>query len=142
MFERFTQRARRAIFFARLEASKTGSNAISPAHLLLGLMYENMDLLPEFPPGVNLDAIRLSEMVDRPVIDHTGLIEKYDGTLESAPTDAEILTIFGGERPPDGAASGPSIFTALQEQMGLKLAPLRGSVEYLVVEHAEQPSEN
>ena len=84
----------------------------------------------------------LSEMVDRPIIDHTGLIEKYDGTLESAPTDAEILTIFRGERPPDGAATSPSIFTALQEQMGLKLAPFLNSVEYLLVEQAERPSEN
>jgi ATP-dependent Clp protease ATP-binding subunit ClpC len=58
MFERFTERARRVIFFARLEASKTGSAAISTEHILLGLMRENMHLLPEFPAGSDLAAIR------------------------------------------------------------------------------------
>jgi len=58
MMERFTERARRVIFFARLEASKTGCDAISTEHILLGLMRENMYLLPEFPPGSDLAAIR------------------------------------------------------------------------------------
>jgi ATP-dependent Clp protease ATP-binding subunit ClpC len=58
MFDRFTERARRVIFFARLEASKTGCDAISTEHLLLGLMRENMYLLPEFPPESDLAAIR------------------------------------------------------------------------------------
>ena len=58
MFDRLTERARRVIFFARLEASKTGCDAISTEHLLLGLMRENMYLLPEFPPGSDLAAIR------------------------------------------------------------------------------------
>jgi ATP-dependent Clp protease ATP-binding subunit ClpC len=58
MFDRFTERARRVIFFARFEASKTGCHAISAEHLLLGLMRENMYLLPEFPPDSDLAAIR------------------------------------------------------------------------------------
>ena len=58
MFEQFTERARRVIFFARFEASKTGCHAISTEHLLLGLMRENMCLLPEFSPDSDLAAIR------------------------------------------------------------------------------------
>jgi ATP-dependent Clp protease ATP-binding subunit ClpC len=58
MFERFTQRARRVVFFARFEASQTGCHEISTEHLLLGLMRENMYLLPEFPPDSDLAAIR------------------------------------------------------------------------------------
>jgi ATP-dependent Clp protease ATP-binding subunit ClpC len=58
MFDRFTERARRVIFFARLEASKTGCHALSSEHILLGLMRENMYLLPEFPPSSDLAAIR------------------------------------------------------------------------------------
>jgi ATP-dependent Clp protease ATP-binding subunit ClpC len=52
MFDQFTERARRVIFFARLEASKTGSHAISTEHFLLGLMYENTYLLPELPTSL------------------------------------------------------------------------------------------
>ncbi len=65
MFEQFTERARRVIFFARFEASKTGCHAISTEHLLLGLMRENMYLLPEFPPDSDLAAIR-SELFGQP----------------------------------------------------------------------------
>jgi ATP-dependent Clp protease ATP-binding subunit ClpC len=65
MFERFTERARRVLFFALLEASQTGCNAISTEHLFLGLMRENMYLLPEFPPGSDLAAIR-SELFGHP----------------------------------------------------------------------------
>jgi uncharacterized protein (TIGR03435 family) len=37
---------------------------------------------------------------------------------------------------------GPSIFTAVQEQLGLRLEALKGSVEMLLIDHAEKPSEN
>jgi ATP-dependent Clp protease ATP-binding subunit ClpC len=76
MFDRFTERARRVIFFARLEASKTGCHAISTEHLLLGLMRENMYLLPEFPPDSDLAAIR-SELFGQP-------------PAESVPTSVDI----------------------------------------------------
>src|SRR5207249_11938850 len=65
MFDQFTERARRVIFFARFEASKTGSHAISTDHLLLGLMRENMYLLQDFPPDSDLAAIR-SELFSQP----------------------------------------------------------------------------
>ena len=58
MFDRFTERARRVIFFARFEASKTGCHAIRTEHLFLGLLRENRYLLPEFPPDSDLAAIR------------------------------------------------------------------------------------
>jgi len=45
MFERYTEQARRAIFFARYEASQSASSAIEPEHVLLGLLRENKDLL-------------------------------------------------------------------------------------------------
>ncbi len=51
MFERYTENARRAIFFARYEASLFGSPAIEPEHLLLGLMREDKALSERFLPS-------------------------------------------------------------------------------------------
>jgi len=65
MFEHFTERARRVILFAHFGASVTRCNAISTEHILLGLMRENMYLLPEFPPSSDLAAIR-SELFGQP----------------------------------------------------------------------------
>ena len=84
MFDRFTERARRVIFFARLEASKTRCAAISTEHLLLGLMRENMYLLAEFPPGSDLAAIR-SELFGHP-------------QGESVPTSVDIPLTESAER--------------------------------------------
>jgi uncharacterized protein (TIGR03435 family) len=80
------------------------------------------------------------------VIDKTGLTGKYDVTLQW--TDERSESAFKG---PDGApqraepapdAGGPSIFTAVQEQLGLKLQSSKGPVDTLVVDHVEMPSEN
>ena len=71
----------------------------------------------------------LSGQVDRPVIDGTGLEGVYDLKLEWTPDD--------GRKPNDGD-TGPSIFTALQEQLGLKLEARKGPVEILVIDHAEK----
>ncbi|HEV2710108.1 MAG TPA: TIGR03435 family protein [Edaphobacter sp.] len=74
----------------------------------------------------------LTEMAHRTVIDKTGLTGKYDLTLKwSEDTGSNSTT-----------DTGPSIFTALQEQLGLKLKPAKGPAETLVVEHVEMPSEN
>jgi ATP-dependent Clp protease ATP-binding subunit ClpC len=58
MFERYTEKARRVIFFARYEASHYGSAHIDTQHLLLGLMRENMSLLVRFLPEANLESVR------------------------------------------------------------------------------------
>lgn len=74
----------------------------------------------------------LSEEVGRPVVDKTGLTGKYDFTLQYAPATR-------------GAAeesSKPSVFTALQEQLGLKLIPSKESIDVLVIDSIDQPSAN
>ncbi|HEX8141760.1 MAG TPA: exo-beta-N-acetylmuramidase NamZ domain-containing protein [Pyrinomonadaceae bacterium] len=60
MFERYTEKARRVIFFARYEASQFGTPAIEPEHLLLGLMREDKGLMSRFFPRsrASLEAIR------------------------------------------------------------------------------------
>ena len=83
----------------------------------------------------------LSQTVQRTVVNRTGLTGNYD--LELAYTPDQIPQ--GGFR--DGAGNnidpnGPSIFTALQEQLGLKLDSQRGPVEVLVIDKAERPTED
>ena len=71
----------------------------------------------------------LSRLVGRTVIDKTGLMGKYDYTVEFTPDET-------------ADSSTPTLFTALQEQLGLKLESQNGPVEVLVVDRAEKPSEN
>jgi uncharacterized protein (TIGR03435 family) len=77
-------------------------------------------------------ASTLEGQVHRPVIDRTGLTDKYDVAMKWSSDTA----------PSSEANPGPSIFTALQEQLGLKLKASKGPVETLVVDHVEMPSEN
>lgn len=71
----------------------------------------------------------------RNVINHTGLDGAYDFSLNwSNTTDAAD--------PQDGAPGEPTLFTAVQEQLGLKLVPTKAPVEVIVIDHIEQPSEN
>jgi uncharacterized protein (TIGR03435 family) len=82
----------------------------------------------------------LSIMVGRPVVDMTGLTERYD--LEITFTPDRPVPSPDGAPTPATPESGPSLFTALQEQLGLKLQPETEAVEMLAVEHIERPTEN
>jgi uncharacterized protein (TIGR03435 family) len=73
----------------------------------------------------------LSSVLGRPVIDKTGLDGKYDYVVTYAPDDR-----------PASDATEPSLFTALQEQLGLRLQSGRSPVKVLVIDHAEKPDAN
>ena len=94
----------------------------------------------------------LSDQVGRKVLDKTGLQGNYDLALQWTPDEGQGR-MFGGpgggpdgrpaaDSPPPPDASGPTLFTALQEQLGLKLESEKGPVETLVIAHIERPSEN
>jgi uncharacterized protein (TIGR03435 family) len=72
----------------------------------------------------------LSGLTGRAVVDKTGLNGKYDFTLKWKPDDSRADT------------NGPSLFTAIREQLGLKLEPGKGPVEIIVIDHIERPSGN
>jgi uncharacterized protein (TIGR03435 family) len=105
----------------------------------------------------------LSYLSGRPVEDKTALTGRYDfaiqmnfnqlgPALENATKKAGSSVdsmlppppprIEGGSAPSPSADSETSIFTAVQEQLGLKLEPAKGQVETLVIDHVERPSEN
>jgi uncharacterized protein (TIGR03435 family) len=75
----------------------------------------------------------LGYFLDRPAVDQTGLAGRYDFQL--------IWTADESRSPGDGAAP-PEIFTAIQEQMGLKLEPVKAQIHVLVVDAVERPSAN
>jgi uncharacterized protein (TIGR03435 family) len=66
------------------------------------------------------------------VLDKTDLKGPYNITLDWTPDNIDAK----------GADSGPSVFTAFQEQLGLKLEPGKSSFEFIVIDHVERPSAN
>jgi uncharacterized protein (TIGR03435 family) len=85
--------------------------------------------------------------LDRPVIDRTGILGNYDFTLQWTPApDEGGPTSIGlpprAEPSQPGDSNAPSLFTALEEQLGLKLKSTKGPVDILVIGHVERPSEN
>ena len=77
-------------------------------------------------------ASQLSVTAGRPVMDKTGLTGTYEYTLDWSPAN----------RIPSADSDDPSMFTALQEQLGLRLESTKGPQETLVIDRAERPSEN
>ena len=97
-------------------AAKTGRGHLEIHHADMLLLTRNLPL----------------DAVDRPIVDMTGLKGFFDLTLDWTPDTAR----------PSPNDTGPSIFTALQEQLGLKLEPRKLPVEFIVIDHVERPSEN
>jgi uncharacterized protein (TIGR03435 family) len=80
--------------------------------------------------GMEQLARLLSQDAGRPVLDKSGLSAKYDFKLQ-----------WSRDQQPDDSG-GASLFTAVQEQLGVKLEPSKAATEMLVIDHAEKPTEN
>jgi uncharacterized protein (TIGR03435 family) len=93
---------------------------------------------------VNFLVSILSRQLHRTVIDKTGLTGNYDFDLKWTPDEGigGDAGAHGGPAGDDPSASGPTLFTALQEQLGLKLESGKGPVDVVVVDHIEKPAEN
>lgn len=129
-----------------LEAAKNGPKlkqssapADDPAKLI-STVYPQHILLPARNATMGEFASLLQRAVlDRPVVDKTGLSGKYDFDLEWAPDETQ----FGGEVPAASAdAPAAPFFSAIQQQLGLRLEATKGPVEALVVDKVERPSAN
>lgn len=106
-------------------------------------------------PNVTIDARAMSiddfiktslgQRLDRPVINKTGVAGLFDFHLEYAPD--ETMPDFQGSSPTAAGAAlpdppGPSIFTAIQKQLGLKLEPAQGLGEFFVIDRISRPTGN
>jgi len=97
--------------------------------------------------GVELQMLitTLANPLGRPVLDHTGLTGRFDFDLKWTPDPGQSMGPAGaplGMEPPPSDSNGPSLFTAIQEQLGLRLESTKGPVDTLVIDRVEKPSEN
>jgi len=91
--------------------------------------------------STSLLAEELAKEVGRVVIDKTGIEGRYDIDLKWTPEDASSAASNGSTANP-GDASSPSLFTAIREQLGLKLESAKAPVEVIVIDRIEQPTPN
>jgi uncharacterized protein (TIGR03435 family) len=81
--------------------------------------------------------------LDRPILDRTALAGRYDFKLSWTPDDAQWSSVAPGvPRPSDDTNPAPPLYTALQEQLGLKFSADKALAEVYVIDHIEKPSEN
>jgi uncharacterized protein (TIGR03435 family) len=121
-------------------ASGTPSGAVGPGSMNTNVQRTTAEKNANIVP-LSRFVTALSRQLRRPVIDKTDRKGMYTIHLEWAPDSS----LTGGlNAAPEAAAdpAGPSLFTALQEQLGLKLASAKGPVEVLVIRNVQKPSEN
>lgn len=130
---------------AKLTASKAAPPGLHPGYGF-----------PSLSPVVRMKVIYMTTpafvsalqrtVLDRPVLDKTGLTGRYDFTLKWASNASQYIQFRGiGVNPPavnDTANAAPGLFTAIEEQLGLKLEAKRAMDEVMVIEYVEEPSAN
>ncbi|HEY2470383.1 MAG TPA: TIGR03435 family protein [Terracidiphilus sp.] len=93
--------------------------------------------------GEFANQILQNTVLDRPVVDQTGLAGRWDFALNWTPDDSQFASL-GAKMPPssDAADAPPNLFTAIQEQIGLKLESGRALTDVLVIDNVERPTDN
>jgi uncharacterized protein (TIGR03435 family) len=83
-----------------------------------------------------------TSVLDRPVVDQTGLTGRFDFTLNWTPDETQFTAMGVKVPPPPENAEHPDLFTAVQQQLGLKMESTKAQVDVLVIDHVEKPSDN
>lgn len=118
----------------KLQPAKEGSR---------GLIWMGPGQITGEGAGIDKALTRVLENIfGRPVIDKTGLTGKFDFKLEWTPDTSRDGGPPGLDAQPPSGPNGPSIFTAVQEQLGLRLESEKGPAEMIVIDRVEKPSEN
>ena len=80
--------------------------------------------------------------MDRPVVDQTGLHNRYDFDLKWTPDESQSYCPSDPARSRDDPNAAPDLYTAIQEQLGLRLIRTKAPIQAMVIDHVETPSEN
>jgi uncharacterized protein (TIGR03435 family) len=81
-------------------------------------------------------------VMDRPVVDQTKIEGRYDFSLRWTPDESQFPDRASQMTAPPGDADPPDLYTAIQQQLGLKLQAVKAPVDVIVVDHGERPSAN
>ncbi len=92
--------------------------------------------MKEFAEGLQ------ANVLDRPVLDQTGLSGRFDFTLSWTPDEFQFPNVDVKAPPADNNAGLPDLLTALKDQLGLKLESTKGSVEIFIIDKLDKPSAN
>jgi uncharacterized protein (TIGR03435 family) len=109
-----------------------GMSPVFPGDTRAAARNISMDAIASFLSG-------LEGGIDRPVVNRTGLAGNFDFNLEWAPESNTPSPIGRGA---DTVAQGPSALEALKKQLGLKLKPMKGPVEWMIIDHVERFAAN
>jgi uncharacterized protein (TIGR03435 family) len=110
---------------------------------LPGLFFKGLGVLPAINATIgDFAGLLQSVVLDRPVVDQTGLTGRWDFTLQWTPDETQFGGRGGQAQGQAGANAPPGLFTAMQEQLGLKMDSTRAPVDALVIDRIEKPTEN
>jgi uncharacterized protein (TIGR03435 family) len=110
---------------------------------LPGLFFQGLGVLPARNATIaDFAGVMQAVVLDRPVLDQTGLSGRYDFLLKWTPDQWQFSSLGGKLPPPSDEAAAPDLFTAVQQQLGLKLESVKAPVEVLVIDHVEKPTAN
>jgi uncharacterized protein (TIGR03435 family) len=123
---------------AKLTRNDTNPNGLP------SLLFRGLGVLPAVNATIaDLAGVMQTAVLDRPVVDRTGLPGRYDFTLTWTPDESQFAG-FGVRVPtPSGNPNAPpGLFTAMQEQLGLKMESTSAPVGVVVIDRVEKPSAN
>ncbi len=120
----------------KLEKSDDDPNTPSTFvfHGLGDLLFRNITM-PDF-------ASWMQTVLDRPVVDHTGLGGRFQGVLKWNPDETQFAVFGPPPHPSTAADAPPDLYIAIQQQIGLRLEAAKTPVDVMVLDHIEKPSEN
>lgn len=111
---------------------------------LPGLFFRQLgDLNVRNANMADFSGLMQSAVLDRPVLDQTGITGRWDFTLKWTPDDSQFSGMGARIPPPtDSANAPPNLYTAIQEQVGLKLEATKAMADVMVIDQVEKPSDN